>query len=230
MPRGKKNPEYIGKPPEAVRAFQAQRTSARRRGIEWQFSFEEWWDWWQIDERWERRGHGLGKLQMARFNDEGPYNPSNVYCATHERNSRDIAYERRSITNKAGWARGRARNSPLFRKGAGNPNSRPIQTPEGIFASATLAAEHFGFSRNYASYLAREKRHGWRWADDSTGDRSEEPVQLEQAEDEDKESMLAELEIRQARNRKRSETMKAKAAAKRAQRSEQPSKDLQSSA
>jgi hypothetical protein len=78
MPRGK-NLEYIGKPPEAVRAFQAQRTTARRRGIPFLLTFTEWWAWWQIDERWERRGNGLGKLMMARFNDQGPYSPGNVY-------------------------------------------------------------------------------------------------------------------------------------------------------
>jgi hypothetical protein len=103
---------------------------------------------------------------------------------------------------------------PLFRRGAGNPNSRAVATPEGIFASATLAAEHFGFSRNYASYLAREERHGWCWADGTTEHRNEKPVQLEHPEQaEDRESMLAEVEIRRERNRRRSETMKAKAAA-----------------
>ncbi|GEO19315.1 hypothetical protein [Microvirga aerophila] len=219
MPRGKKNPEYTGKPPEAVRAFQVQRTTACRRGIPFLFTFTEWWAWWRIDARWEHRGNGLGKLMMARFNDAGAYSPENVYCATHEQNSRDISYETRSITNKAGWARGRARNSPLFSKGANNPNSRPVETPEGIFASATLAAEHFGFSRHYASYLAREERHGWRWADGATENWSEKSVQLEHPERaEDRESMPAEMEIRRERNRRRSETMKAKAAAKRAER------------
>jgi len=101
MPRGK-NPEYIGKPPEAIRAFQVQRTNANRRGIPFLFTFTEWWAWWQTDGRWERRGHGMGKLQMAHFNDTGAYHPDNVYCATHEQNSRTVAFETRSITNKAG--------------------------------------------------------------------------------------------------------------------------------
>lgn len=31
----------------------------------------------------------MGKLVMARFGDQGPYNPTNVYCCTFEQNSRD---------------------------------------------------------------------------------------------------------------------------------------------
>jgi hypothetical protein len=96
---------------------------------------------------------------------------------------------------------------------------RPGETREGIFASATLAAEHSGFSRHYASYLAREERHGWRWVDGAIRNQSEEPVRLERSERaEDRESMLAEMEVRRERNRRRSETMKARAAVKRAER------------
>jgi hypothetical protein len=97
--------------------------------------------------------------------------------------------------------------------------SRPVQTPAGVFGSATLAAEHFGFTRQYAAHLANTGGRGWCWADDATKNQNEEPMQLELLERaEDRESMLAEMEIRRERNRRRSETMKARAAAKRAER------------
>jgi hypothetical protein len=218
MPRGKKNPEYIGKPPEAVRAFQSQRTIARRRGIPFLFSFTEWWKWWQTDNRWANRGVGKGKFVMARKGDKGPYSPGNVYCTTHEQNGRDIASETQSRSAKSAWINGTA-NTPLMLRGAGNPSSRPVKTPDGIFDSATLAAEHYGFTRQYAAYLANTERHRWRWADETTSDRGEEPVRLDHPQQvEDRESMLAEIEIRRERNRRRSETMKAKAVAKRAER------------
>jgi hypothetical protein len=224
MPRGK-NPEYIGMPPEAVRAFQAQRTSARRRGISFEFTFTEWWAWWQTDNRWANRGMGSGKFVMARKSDRGSYSPDNVYCATHLENIKEVPHEIRSDASRRSWKNG-PKNSPIAQKGEKNPSSRPIETPAGTFASATLAAEHFGFTRHYASYLARTKRHGWRWADASTCEHSMEakadqfiwaadPQGLSQ---EDRESTLAEMEFRRETNRRRSETMKARAAAKRAER------------
>ena len=56
--------------------FYNQRRNALQRGIEWQFTFEEWLDWW--GDEIEKRGRRKGQLVMARFNDEGPYHPSNV--------------------------------------------------------------------------------------------------------------------------------------------------------
>jgi hypothetical protein len=140
MPRGKKNPEYIGKPPEAVRAFQAQRTSATRRGIPFLFTFTEWWAWWQVDDRWTNRGMGSDKLVMARYGDEGPYSPGNVFCATHAKNLKYMP---------ARWGRPTSPKAmEVFkRRGAERHNSRPVETPAGTFASATLAGEHFGFTR-----------------------------------------------------------------------------------
>lgn len=150
----------------ARKAFSDQKRTAKQRGIPFLFTFEEWWTWWQVDNRWVNRGLGLGKFVMARKGDQGPYRSENVYCATHEQNVKDTSWDVRSATNKAGWARGRAKNSPLFNKGAGHPASRPVVTPDGTFASATLAAEHYGLTRAGAAYRARAESQGWRWADE----------------------------------------------------------------
>jgi hypothetical protein len=146
-------------------AYSIQKRSAKQRGIEWRFTFQEWWAWWQVDKRWANRGLGKGKFVMARTGDAGPYSPENVYCATFEQNSRDVSFETRSITNKAGWARGRARNSPLFNKGAGHPVSIPIETPAGRFANATEAAEHFGITRQGVRYRIKAGWQGWRYVE-----------------------------------------------------------------
>jgi hypothetical protein len=79
------------------------------------------------------------------------------------KNVKDTPYEVRSATNKAGWARGRARNSPLFNKGAGHPVSIPIETPAGRFANATEAAEHFGITRQGVRYRIKAGWDGWRY-------------------------------------------------------------------
>ena len=61
-------------------AYLTQKQHAKRRGIEFLFSFEEWVEWWGDD--FERRGCGPDDLQMARNDDVGPYHPDNVYKST----------------------------------------------------------------------------------------------------------------------------------------------------
>ena len=57
-------------------AYESQRSGARRRGIEWQFTYESWLAWWGDD--LARRGTGKYDLQMQRVADSGPYHPDNV--------------------------------------------------------------------------------------------------------------------------------------------------------
>lgn len=47
-------------------AFSIQKRNAKQRGIPFLFTFQEWWAWWQIDNRWENRGMGRDKFVMAR--------------------------------------------------------------------------------------------------------------------------------------------------------------------
>ena len=68
-------------------AYRDQKGAANKRGIDWEFTYEEWVDWWGDD--FEKRGVGSNKLVMARFNDSGPYNPNNVKKITFGDNSRE---------------------------------------------------------------------------------------------------------------------------------------------
>jgi hypothetical protein len=72
----------------ALKAFRSQRNGAKQRGIPFDFTIEEWWDWWQVDDRWSRRGRNESDLVMARTGDKGPYSLANVYCSTHAENRR----------------------------------------------------------------------------------------------------------------------------------------------
>src|SRR5689334_21332753 len=90
------------------KAFSQQRNAAKRRGIPFLFSFEEWWAWWQIEDRWSRRGKGRGKLAMARIGDMGPYAPGNVYPDLHENNTRNMSrrfYIRAMLELQRGYVR-----------------------------------------------------------------------------------------------------------------------------
>ena len=58
------------------RLYRSQRDSAIKRGIDFQFTFEEWNSWWGDDI--VNRGRKAGQLVMARIGDQGPYHPANV--------------------------------------------------------------------------------------------------------------------------------------------------------
>jgi hypothetical protein len=70
-------------------AWHAQRYGAERRGIEWDFLYEDWVTWWKhhLGDHWYYlRGHTDGKYVMARHGDTGPYAPWNVKCITMNEN------------------------------------------------------------------------------------------------------------------------------------------------
>lgn len=73
----------------ARRAYVQQRNGARHRGIDWEFTFDAWWEIWQP--YWHLRGPGKNGLCMAREKDEGPYAPGNVYLTTNLGNLMDYS-------------------------------------------------------------------------------------------------------------------------------------------
>jgi hypothetical protein len=66
-------------------AFSVQRSNARRRGIAFRLSFEQWVEFWGEDIH--RRGTGPNDLQMQRFHDEGAYEIGNIKKGTPRENA-----------------------------------------------------------------------------------------------------------------------------------------------
>lgn len=67
-------------------AFKSQRNRAKRRGIPFLMTFDEWWKVWQDSGRWDQRGRLEGQYVMARFGDSGPYAINNVRICSKEEN------------------------------------------------------------------------------------------------------------------------------------------------
>lgn len=67
--------------------YTRSKADAKRRDIEFLFTFEEWKKWWLDTGKWELRGKKSGCYQMCRKNDIGAYSIDNVYCDTVEANS-----------------------------------------------------------------------------------------------------------------------------------------------
>lgn len=74
-------------PEDARLKYRQHKSNAKRRGIEFDFTFEEWWDVWAP--HYANRGTGPGNLQMCRTRDEGPYKAGNVRIDTRESNSKE---------------------------------------------------------------------------------------------------------------------------------------------
>ncbi|HWT40933.1 MAG TPA: hypothetical protein VN081_06770 [Dongiaceae bacterium] len=63
--------------------FLEQYHRARQRGIEWHFSFSDWWSVWRESGLWDSRGKAnASSAVMGRRGDIGPYSKENVYIIT----------------------------------------------------------------------------------------------------------------------------------------------------
>jgi len=69
--------------------YNAQRNSAKQRGIEFLLTFEEWWNLWEP--HWHNRGQASHQMCMCRTRDEGAYAVGNVRIATNKENKQEAA-------------------------------------------------------------------------------------------------------------------------------------------
>ena len=120
---------------KARERFKWHRNSSKKRGIEFQFSFEEWYNWWLsngIDKNQPTVSTNSNTLCMCRFNDEGPYSVDNVYCATISQNSKDA--------------------TPIPHDG----KKKRLQTPKGIFESRIAAAQAYHLDPAAITYRVKK--------------------------------------------------------------------------
>jgi hypothetical protein len=64
--------------------YHNHKARSKRRGIDFEFSYDEWMLWWGEDIT--NRGRKKGQLVMARNGDVGSYHPDNVHKAKVEEN------------------------------------------------------------------------------------------------------------------------------------------------
>lgn len=63
-------------------SYTNHRSGARVRGVEFHFTFWEWWTLWLSSGKWDQRGKGSNQYCMARTGDEGAYAVGNVRITT----------------------------------------------------------------------------------------------------------------------------------------------------
>lgn len=71
--------------------YRAHRKSARKRGVEFLLTFDEWLNIWTSSGHFNERGKGGNKYCMARFGDLGPYAVGNVRIITNGENNLEAA-------------------------------------------------------------------------------------------------------------------------------------------
>ena len=72
--------------------YSCQKSKAKHRGIDFELSFNEWWDIWQQSGKWEQRGFRKGQYVMSRKNDIGAYEVGNVFIQRAEDNHSQVVF------------------------------------------------------------------------------------------------------------------------------------------
>src|SRR6187399_1527185 len=70
--------------------YSAHKATAKRRGIAFELTFEEWMAIWEASGRFGERGRRAHEYHMARHGDLGPYTVSNVKIITTSQNAAEV--------------------------------------------------------------------------------------------------------------------------------------------
>ena len=74
---------------KAKHTFDMHKKNAKRRGIPFLLTFDEWLAIWISSGHWEERGRGADKYCMSRIGDLGAYVSGNVFIQSNAGNARD---------------------------------------------------------------------------------------------------------------------------------------------
>lgn len=75
--------------------FAESKYDARRRGVVFLLTFDQWLSIWKRSGKWTRRSNRRGGYCMARFGDRGPYAVGNVKIILHSDNVSEAQVGRR---------------------------------------------------------------------------------------------------------------------------------------
>jgi hypothetical protein len=167
---------------DARKKFTAHKSNAKRRGIDFCMTFEQWTEMWDKSGKWPQRGRGADKYCMCRVGDTGPYSVENVFIGKGKQNVSDGNVGKpdseETKRKKSEAAKGKPHD---YAKGENNVMHRPevkakiseatggakhykakgVITPEGFYATAKLAAEALGISKSTIEWRAANNKFGF---------------------------------------------------------------------
>ena len=162
--------------------FLHHKNNANSRGIPFKLSYEEWLDIWEKSGKLHLRGRGKGKYCMCRIGDLGGYELGNVFidlCTynTREGNIGKILSDETKLKIAAyhtkkpkPWVAGK--NNPMHRQdvkdkmslaigGKNHYNQRGINTPNGYFPTAKIAALAMNINKSTVEWRAKHNKFGY---------------------------------------------------------------------
>jgi hypothetical protein len=111
--------------------------NSKRRGIEFDMSYEEWLLVWTASGKLHLRGRQPGQYCMSRFNDTGGYTVENVEIISIEQNTYD---------RHAGRSKSPEHRAKLAKTLCKVRHHAVVDCDGLIFESATAAGKHFGIT------------------------------------------------------------------------------------
>lgn len=167
---------------DARKKFNAHKSNAKRRGIDFCMTFEQWTEMWDKSGKWLQRGRGADKYCMCRVGDTGPYSVENVFIGQGKKNVSDGNIgkpdSKETKRKKSEAAKGRSHdyakgeNNVMHRPevkakiseaigGANHYKAKAVVSPFGKFGSATEAAKELGIPAVTIQWRCRYNKAGW---------------------------------------------------------------------
>jgi hypothetical protein len=154
---------------EFRKGYTRSKADAKRRGIAFLFTFEEWKGWWVATEKWHLRGRNSGCYQMCRKGDAGSYAPWNVYCDTVEKNS---SLPHKGTKRPEAWKdkisaalRSKPKSASHVKALAASKLNKRYKTPSGIFDTSAECELATGVKRATVMWRCKNNFQGqWSYA------------------------------------------------------------------
>ena len=164
------------------KAYSQHKSNAKRRGVKFLLSFDQWKDIWLLSGFWEQRGRGSDKYCMCRYNDCGSYEINNVFIMTNAKNVHDGnigKHDSQETKNKKSIAAKGKKNpwsagdkNPMHRPevkikmslvigGANHYNAIGVTTPDGFYPTAKAAAGALGIKKSTVEWRAKHNKFGF---------------------------------------------------------------------
>ena len=90
---------------KVIQAFTQHKANAKKRGIEFKLTFDEWWDIWKP--HYHNKGTSVGQFVMCRTMDKGAYEVSNVRIDTVKGNAKTrslVSFDKVMQERKEAWS------------------------------------------------------------------------------------------------------------------------------
>ena len=165
--------------------YTQHKSNAKRRGIDFLLTLDEWKSIWLESGKFDQRGKGAEKYCMCRIGDVGAYEVGNVFIELGKKNVSDgnigkhFSEEHKakiSESNKGKphfWCAGE--NNPMHKPevkakvslaigGSNNYRAKAVISPFGCFGSTTEASKELGIPAVTIQWRCRNSKAGWSYA------------------------------------------------------------------